>query len=87
MAQWLGQFSGNTPATAVEDAEGLLRNAASALANEADPDEQRKKAGTAHGLALPQSWRSSPSQVVAIRSLGTRHNRPGHRLRSSRRCR
>jgi hypothetical protein len=43
MAQWLGQFSGNTHATAVADAEELLRHAIDVLrATSAGPERARK---------------------------------------------
>lgn len=43
MAQWLGQFSGNTHATKVQDAEALLRHAVAVLrAADSDADRVRK---------------------------------------------
>jgi hypothetical protein len=42
VAQWLGQFSGNTLKTAVLDAEELLRHAVSAFRNAPTADRLRK---------------------------------------------
>ena len=42
MAQWLGQFSGNTQRTAVEDAEKLLNHAASVFRDSTAAARPRK---------------------------------------------
>ena len=42
MAQWLGQFSGNTQRTAVEDAEKLLSHAASVFRDSAAATRPKK---------------------------------------------
>ena len=51
MAQWLGQFSGLTHASAVDDAERLLRHAASTFGSESESVARRKKAKNARSLA------------------------------------
>ncbi|HVU00883.1 MAG TPA: hypothetical protein VHE30_03995 [Polyangiaceae bacterium] len=50
MAQWLGQFSGRTHATAVRDAEQLLRHAVAALVT-APPADRARKAKAIRALA------------------------------------
>ena len=51
MAQWLGQFSGHTHATRVEDAEALLRHAVEVLGTAASSLDREKKAKTVKRLA------------------------------------
>jgi hypothetical protein len=43
MAQWIGQFSGHTHATAVEDAETLLRHAVNVFETAAETPGRRKR--------------------------------------------
>ncbi len=50
MAQWLGQFSGHTHATKVEDAEDALRHAVAAF-RAAGPDDRGRKAKSVRNLA------------------------------------
>jgi hypothetical protein len=50
VAQWLGQFSGHTHATKVEDAEDALRHAVTAF-RAAGPDDRRRKAKSVRNLA------------------------------------
>jgi hypothetical protein len=50
MAQWLGQFTGKTHRTAVEDAEALVRHAASVF-RKAVEAERPKKAKAVRALA------------------------------------
>lgn len=51
MAQWIWGYTGETHATAVEDAEELLSHAATVFAAETDPRVRRKKARSIQGLA------------------------------------
>jgi hypothetical protein len=50
VAQWLGQFSGHTHATKVEDAEDALRHAVTAL-RAAGQDDREGKAKSVRNLA------------------------------------
>src|SRR4051812_26624940 len=50
MAQWLGQFNGNTHATKVEDAEETLRHAV-AVFRAAGPGDRSRKAKSVRNLA------------------------------------
>jgi hypothetical protein len=50
MAQWLGQFSGETHKTAISDAERLLRHAVEVLRIVSD-DERPQKIKVVRGLA------------------------------------
>jgi hypothetical protein len=51
LAQWLGQFSGNTHATRVADLEVALRHAVAALRNAEATDAAGAKAKAVHRLA------------------------------------
>jgi hypothetical protein len=51
VAQWLGQFSGHTHATRVEDAEETLRHAVAAFRAAASDDVRRRKARSVRNLA------------------------------------
>jgi hypothetical protein len=50
VAQWIGQFSGNTHKTAVLDAEQLLQHAVTVL-NDASLPDRKKKAKSVQALA------------------------------------
>ena len=51
MAQWLGQFSGLTHETRVQDAEDALKHVVQAFRNASAPHEQEKKAKNIRHLA------------------------------------
>lgn len=51
MAQWLGQYSGHTHGTAIEDAEALLRHAITVFRAAATEAERRRKAKSVRKLA------------------------------------
>jgi hypothetical protein len=51
MAQWLGQYSGHTHETRVEDLEDTLRKAVQAFRMAASEPERRKKAKSVRNLA------------------------------------
>src|SRR5262245_36833828 len=50
MAQWLGQFTGNTHKSSVQDAEALLRHAVRVF-NDADTAARHREAKTVRRLA------------------------------------
>jgi uncharacterized Zn finger protein len=51
LAQWSGQFSGNTHATRVQEAEAVLRHAVAALKSATADEERTKKANAVQQLA------------------------------------
>ena len=51
MAQWLGQFSGRTHGTRVQDAEDALRHAVQAFHEVAAPQERERKVKNVRHLA------------------------------------
>jgi hypothetical protein len=51
MAQWMGQFSGHTHETKVEDAQASLRHAVEALRSAGLGPDREKKAKAVHRLA------------------------------------
>lgn len=51
MAQWLGQFSGRTHETRVQDAEDALKHAVQAFRDVSAPHEREKKAKAVRHLA------------------------------------
>ena len=51
MAQWLGQYTGNTHATRVADVEEALRHAVAAFANTTAPADRRKLSRSILALA------------------------------------
>jgi hypothetical protein len=72
MAQWLGQFSGHTHATAVADAEALLRHAVKRL-RLAKPLDYGKAAKAVRGLAkrvLRARVRFSKARAVHLARTG-----------------
>ena len=51
MAQWLGQFTGRTHETRVQDAENALKHAVQAFRDASGPHEREKKAKNVRHLA------------------------------------
>jgi hypothetical protein len=51
VAQWLGQFSGNTHATRVEDAEDALRHAVTVFRSAASDEERARKGKSLRRIA------------------------------------
>jgi len=52
VAQWLGQFSGHTHATRVEDAEAALRHAVAVFRAAGSPKAKESKARAVRNLAM-----------------------------------
>lgn len=80
MAQWAGGFSGNTHVSAIEDAEELLRHAATVFLLEADPEKRRKKAKNVRSLAK----RLLRTRVRFLKALISERHDPREEVMSTR---
>jgi hypothetical protein len=88
MAQWLGQFSGHTHETRVENAEAALRHAVHVF-HTANSDESRKRnARSVRKLAervLSARLKLLRARLDALRPLAGDRKQPANRLKSLRR--
>ncbi len=72
MAQWLGQFSGHTHATRVEDAKASLRHAVAVLRSAGPGPDRSKGLKTVHRLAnclLKARLKLARARIDAARPL------------------
>ncbi|HWG43928.1 MAG TPA: hypothetical protein VN688_14215 [Gemmataceae bacterium] len=76
MAQWLGQFSGNTHATKVQDAEAALRHAVTVFHATDSSEARANKAKAVRGLAtrlLSARLRLLKARISAAEDHQLRH--------------